>query len=262
MKHLIFIVFLVSLSACLTASAETITFNVGYENAEQPPYYMGQNEVLPTNPGVAVELVQLLETQIPGLKVKLYRYPWIRCTQYLENGHLDGIFNASFKVERLHIGRYPWKSGKIDDNKRITTISYALYALEGSPVTWDGTTIQNLMGKIGAPRGYSIVSDLQKKGYEVEEVNTSKQIIMMLQNGRLAAGAMQLVTADKLIKSDQAQTTPIHRIDPPLAEKPYYLMISHQFYQRHPEMTEKIWSAIEELRNRHFDEISSKYVGE
>jgi polar amino acid transport system substrate-binding protein len=244
-----------------TASAETITFHVGYENAEQPPYYMGKDEVLRDKPGVAVEMVQLLEEKIPGLKVKLSRFPWIRCTQYLEDGRLDGIFNASFKEERLLIGRYPWKDGTVHPAKRITTISYALYVLDQSPVSWDGSTILNLAeGKVGAPRGYSIVGDLQEKGYEVLEVNTTRQILMMLQNKRIAAGAMQRVTADTLLKKEPQLATNIRKIDFPLAEKPYYLMISHQFYNHYPEMAERIWSAIEELRNERLNTLSSKYT--
>jgi polar amino acid transport system substrate-binding protein len=261
MKRILFFLLCATVPGCLAASAETIIFNVGYENAAQPPYYMGKDQVLQEKPGVAVEMVQLLEQKIPGLKVQLFRYPWIRCTQYLEDGRLDGIFNASFKEERLHIGHYPWKNGSVSSEKRITTISYALYVRNQSPIFWDGTTITNL-GKeqIGAPRGYSIVGDLQEKGYDVLEVNTTRQIMMMLQNRRIGAGAMQLVTADTLLKNEPQLAANIHRIDLPLADKPYYLMISNQFYDKYPEMSEKIWTAIEELRNESFDEISRKYM--
>ena len=261
MKCLLSLLLWATILGGLTASAETITFNVGYENAEQPPFYMGQDMVLEEKPGVAVEMVQLLERKIPGLQIRLNRYPWKRCTQYLEDGRLDGIFNASFRKDRLAIGRYPLKDNQVDPEKRITTISYALYVHDQSPVTWDGTTIRYLgTGKIGAPRGYSIVGDLQEKSYNLEEVNTNRQIMMMLLNGRIAAGAMQMVTGDTILRNDPQLAVKIRRIDPPLVEKPYYLVISHQFYARHPEMAESIWAAIEELRNEEFDEIAKKYT--
>ena len=240
--------------------AEPVFFNVGYENAEQPPYYMGQDEVLADKPGVAVEMVQLLEQEIPGLQVRLGRYPWIRCTQYLADGQLDGIFNASFKAGRLETGRYPWKNGTVNEEQRITTMSYGLYVLENSPVTWDGEVIRNLGdGTVGAPRGYSIVGDLMEKGVDIEEVSTSRQILMMLQSGRIAAGAMQQLTADTILKNEPQLAVGVRRISPPLAEKPYYLLISHQFYESHPEIAEKIWSAIEKLRITRFTSLAEKY---
>jgi len=243
-----------------TLQAEDITFHVGYEDTQQPPYYLGEYTVLKQNPGVAVEMIQMLEEKIAGLKIQLHRYPWIRCTQYLEDGRLDGIFNASFKKERLRIGHYPWKQGEVNSDQRITTISYALYVHNDSPIEWDGKVLNSLgKGTIGAPRGYSIVGDLRSQGIIVEEVNTSEQIMTMLNHGRIAAGALQVVTADTILQNDSELAASIHKIEPSLAEKPYYLLISKQFYDAHPEVAQQIWKAIAELRLEHFGEILKKY---
>ena len=49
------------------------------------------------------------------------------------------------------------------------------------------------------------------------------------------------------------------KVKPPIKTKPYYLMISHQFSQQHPQLSEKIWDAIEELRQEKLTELTQKY---
>lgn len=34
------------------------------------------------------------------------------------------------------------------------------------------------------------------------------------------------------------------RLEPEIAEKAYYLMLSHQFYDAHPDIAEAIWDGI------------------
>jgi len=47
----------------------------------------------------------------------------------------------------------------------------------------------------------------------------------------------------------------------PLETKPYYLLISHQFYNKYPELSETIWNVISELRIQTFEwqMIKDKY---
>ena len=81
-----------------TFNAYAFKIKICYEDKEQPPYYMGTtNQVLADKPGVAVEIVQMLEGMIEGLKIELIRAPWPRCTAYLGKNYVDGIFNASYK---------------------------------------------------------------------------------------------------------------------------------------------------------------------
>jgi len=49
---------------------------------------------------------------------------------------------------------------------------------------------------------------------------------------------------------------------PPLATKPYYLMLSHQFVGNHPEMAQQIWDTIKIIRETKFNEIVLKYSDE
>ena len=246
------------LAISLTAQAE-ITFTVAYENKVQFPYYMGETaKVLAEKPGAAVELVKLIESKVPGLKVELKRYPWKRCLSELEQGNASGAFNASYKEKRLKFGAYPLKSGSVDTDRRLTTIAYHFYKKKGSEFSWNGKAASGATMSIGAPRGYSIVSDLKKLGLKVTEANSTKANLKKLIAGRVSAVALQEVTGDYFLK-DNAQFNDLEKVQPPLKTKPYYLMISNQFKAKHPKIAEQIWNAVAELREDKLQKLTEKY---
>ncbi len=241
------------------ATAETV-FTVAYEDKIQFPYYMGEGpRVLEEKPGAAVELVQSLENHIPELKVELKRYPWKRCLSSLESGFVDGIFNASYKPERETIGAYPRVDGEIDTSRRLTNIAYSIYARDSASLSWDGQRFSDLKGNIGAPAGYSIVGDLRKMGINVEEAHSTELNLKKVLAGRVSGAALQDVTGDYYLRVKQGQFSKIRKLEPPLKNKAYYLMISHQFKAQHPELSEQIWDTIAELRKNTLDDLAEKY---
>ena len=239
--------------------AETV-LHVAYEDKTQFPYYMGDSQQVPEKPGAAVELIMMLENRIPDLRIKLSRYPWKRCLAMLETGQVDGIFNASFNEARNRIGDYPRKNGQVDPSRRLTTISYHLYALPETDLSWNGVVFEDPNLTIGAPEGYSIVNDLEDLGVSVIKVRSSLQGLYLLNAGRVKAVALQSVTADYLLTNKPDQLTDIVRIDPPLKTKPYYLMLSHQFKAGNPALSEQIWNTVGELREEKLEALALPYL--
>ncbi len=263
-RQYLFIVFTLLIVLCglpYSLMAAPVEMIVAYENKEQPFYYHGTTEV-PSEPGVTVEMVMLLEEKIPGLKISFGRHPWKRCQVLLQNGKVDGIFKASFKPERLKIGAFPMENGKVDPSRRIAMMANSLYKHKDSAIDWDGETFINLddNSRIGAPRGYFIVSVLRDKGVTVEEADTSLGNLKKLTAGRLAAVALQDVTGDMLLNRHPELFKDIVKMQPPLTAKPQYLMLSHQFVKKHPELAEKIWDTIAEIRENEFNRIAIKYI--
>lgn len=255
-KNLFVSIFISSFSFII--HAETV-FTVAYEDKVQFPYYMGEtSKVLAEKPGAAVELIQLIESKIPGVKVVLKRCPWMRCLKDMENGKVDGAFNASFKESRLKFGAYPWKADSVDADRRLTTIAYFFYKKKGTDFSWDGKKISSNKSSVGAPAGYSIVGDLKKMGVKVSEAASSQTNLKKLLSGRVSAVALQEVTGDYYINKD-AQFSDIEKVQPALKTKPYYLMISNQFKAKNPAMTEKIWDAVGQLREEKLDSLTEKY---
>ncbi len=259
-----FLQILVLLVLASNAWAQPVTMTIAYEDKAQPPYYLGDtNEVPETRPGVAVEMVKALESKVPGLTIRLTRAPWKRCTTELGSGTYDGIFNASYRPERLAIGRYPTldgtRTGAVDPSKRITTISYALYVLKTSKATWDGRIFRNLEGPVGAPRGYSIVGDLQAMGMTVHEVPGTRNALDMILGGRIAGATLQEVSADALIRAFPERYGRLRKAPKLIASKPYYLMLSNRFVEAHPELAQRIWAAMERIRERELKPLISQY---
>ena len=77
---------------------------------------------------------------------------------------------------------------------------------------------------------------------------------------RVAAGALQTVTGDALLNAHPEKFKHLEKVSPPLSTKPQYLMLSHQFVNKHPEMTERIWNAIAVIRKVDLEEITLQYV--
>ena len=238
------------------AYSESMTLRLVYSDVEAFPFQMGNGENIADPPGIAVELIERATEEL-GLKIEFARRPNIRVLLELQRGMADGAFCYSFKEERVKSGKYPMHEGQLDSRRRITVISYYLYKKKESSLEWDGTQFINLQGKLGGNAGYSIVADLRKKGIEVEEAKTTKQNMGKLQKGWIAGYAMQDITADYYVESGQYGE--IVKVPTPLATKDYFLMLSHQFVEQHPDIAEQLWTKIGEIRDSVTKEVVSKY---
>lgn len=237
---------------------------VAYENREQPPYYTGNNEEIPAKlPGAAVEMVQLLQRYIPGLQIKLVRYPWKRCLFALQHNRVDGIFNASYLPERRVFGRYPtinWQSSAaVNPAFRITTIAYHLYLPVAAASCWNGQRFTAQPAVTGVMRGYSIAKFLTAHGLKIEEHSSNLAILRKLAAGRIQAAAMQSVTADALLRRYPELRSRIRKLQPPLKVKPYYLMLSKEFVQKNKQLAVKIWKTLAVIRRTMFARLVRRY---
>ncbi|OHD24424.1 MAG: hypothetical protein A2086_01390 [Spirochaetes bacterium GWD1_27_9] len=241
-------------------NAQTTNLLFVYEDKEFFPDSVGNSEDINWDkPGAAVECMKLLEKKL-DVKITFKRFPWKRCLEImLKDGEADGLFTASYKKEREAFGAFPQKNGVIDETRRYGTTNYCYYKLKKSNITWDGKQIKNLSKKIGAPLGYSIVDDIKKMGYPVE---TSPGTTNDLK--KLLADALDLVAAletqgDYLIEKYPEFSKNIEKLSPPIASKNYYLMLSNQFVNKNPQLAEKIWNALADIREKDFPNIVKKY---
>ncbi len=84
--------------------------------------------VLRDGSGLNLELLAQVAEALQ-LRLQLVAVPWKRCLAGLEDGHYDGAFAASFKAERLAMGRYPTTAeGDLDVSKRLHLSLYSLYS--------------------------------------------------------------------------------------------------------------------------------------
>lgn len=228
-------------------NAQVIT--LAYIDKENFPYQIRNGiEVPQVDPGVTVELLQKVEKSIPEVTFRFRRMPWARCLRALELGMIDGLFEASYKPSREKIGQYPKVNGEIDDSKSILVGRYSLYKKAYTPISWDGAAFHDFSGKVGAVREYSIISMLTDHELSVEQVNSDKQLLEILDKDRVIAAATMENAADFII-NNMEDASMIEKLSTPLEEKPYYLIFSHQFYKKNPKISEKIWEQLKEMRD-------------
>ncbi len=250
----------IGINSSLSVMVLAEEFILATDNTPGPPYIMGEGLKFNWNkPGLEIEIYKLVEKKL-NIKISFRRFPWKRCLLYLKTGKVDGIFPASFKSERMKIGVYPTKNHRVDPGRKTRNNAYYLYKLKGSSLKLrDGKFIQ-LNGLIGAPLGWAIVSDLKEMGVRVFELSNPSHLLNGLVKGRLAGVACLETVLDAYIKEQPETYKQVVKVFPPLKEKPYYLMFSHQFVKKNPGLAEKIWDTIKKVKkSKEFQKIVKKY---
>ena len=233
-------VFLALLGFSTVSFATTLT--IAYEDIDSYPWYVVSGE------GVDISLIKMAAKKI-GVDVKFIQYPWKRCLHEVQENNVDGIFAASFKKKRMKKGVYPMAGGTYDDSKRLHMGSYSLFTLKDSTLDWDGNDFINMSGKIGVPAGYSIIEKLKEKGAEIHEARSTLQLLKMLSVGRLQGVVALTPTGDQKLALHPDLAAKIQKINIPLVQKPYFLLLSHSLVKNEPKLARDLWVAIESVRN-------------
>jgi polar amino acid transport system substrate-binding protein len=214
------------------------------------PLCFERQEVLPWRTldggGLNFELLNEVGRRV-GVQFDYQSMPWKRCLAQLKANQVGGAFAVSFSQERLALGAYPGGQ-QADPERRMHIDRYVLARRKGSRIDWDGKAFRNLDGRIGFQLGYSVGDFLRAQGVLVDEGSQrSDELLQKLVSGRVEAAALGGGDAVRLVRGPLAAQ--IEVLPLPLLEKPYYLMLSHDFVARQPALAERIWKAIAEVRN-------------
>lgn len=243
-------------------AAQTPVLHLACEDKLDFPHVLGDGqEIAATRPGVSIEFIQMLGEEL-GVRIVIKRLPWKRALELeLKDGTIDGLFPISYTKEREVFGVLPMKDAKPDESRRMFESSYFFYKLKASPLAWDGKHLKNLNGPIGAPRGYSIVGDLRQMGYEVQESDDVRKDMKRLSMGWLAVLAGLEPAQDYLLNTNPELGKDIMKVHPALSTKHYYLMLSHSFVEKDPQLAQRIWDKCRELREREMTRLLKRYTG-
>jgi polar amino acid transport system substrate-binding protein len=182
-----------------------------------------------------------------GVEFDYQSMPWKRCLAQLKANQVGGAFAVSFSQERLALGAYPGGL-KPDPERRLHVDRYLLVRRKGSRVGWNGKAFQNLDGRVGFQLGYSVGDFLRGQGVLVDEGSQrSDELLQKLVSGRIDAAALGGGDALRLVRGPLAEQLEVLPL--PLVEKPYFLMLSHDFVARQPALAEQIWRTIAEVRS-------------
>ena len=203
---------------------------------------------LKSRPGLNNILLKIVEAKL-GLSLTFVLEPWKRCQQEMKAGTVDGMFAISFLAERQQFGVYPMNGDLPDTGKRLMSDGYSLFRRRGdASVRWDGKVL-HVDGPVGAQRGYSVNVQLQRLGVQVDAgTYPVEENLRKLMLGRLAAVALRTLEGDSMLLTHRDFSEKIEKLPQPLAEKPYYLMLSHQFVADHDKLAAAIWDTLQRVR--------------
>ena len=215
------------------------------------------------HPGVVPEMLKLVE-QKAGVKFIFRRQNWKTALENdLKNDLTNGLFTVSYKKEREAYGVYP-KTGDslqiLDADKCIYYYCFKFYKNKSSQVAWDGHMLTNFNGIVGVTRQYLIGNDLQSMGYIIDESDYALKNLKKVADGRLEICAEFEDHAKNILANQPELLNLLEEIEQPLVNKPLYLMLSKQFVAKYPEVAQKIWSSLSEIRKSDYERILLKYV--
>jgi polar amino acid transport system substrate-binding protein len=261
MKKLSLLLVMLLLSGLNFSILAEETLIISCEDKEEFPNFLGNSlEIDWKKPGIVPEMLKMVEKKV-GVKFTFRRSAWKRALEVeLKEGTTQGLFTASYKKEREAFGAYPMKDGKPDVSKSFYNTKYVFYKLKGSAAIWDGKELKNLKGNISVPRGYSIGADLKAMGYVVEESDYAFNDLKKVAAGRVEVCAELELQADNILESNPDLAAKIEKISPPIVDKPYYLMLSNQFVAKNPQLADKIWTAVGEVRESDYKKLLLKYM--
>lgn len=188
-----------------------------------------------------------------GVAFDYQSMPWKRCLEQLKANQVGGAFAVSFNRDRMALGAYPGvvpgsPDPHADPSKRMHIDTYVLVRRRGSRLDWDGKSFHNLDGRIGFQLGYSVGDFLRAQGVAVDEGSQrADELAQKLVAGRLAGAALGGGDAARQMRSPFGAK--LEMLPLPLIQKPYYLVLSHALYASRPELAQRLWNAVEQVRN-------------
>lgn len=232
-----------------------------YESADSYPWSMKDGS------GINFILLNLVDDALPEVEFKYNQVPWKRCFNNIQINKSEGCFAASYKQKRLKYGYYPGthRGHGVDDSLRLHSSSYSVYTLKDAEISVSGNmTINGLSGNIASPAGYSIAQDLKNSGYPVDsQASKTANNFSKLIAGRIQAVAALTLNGNNILAQQPAFSEKIDVVNPPLINKPYYLMFSKKFVSQNKALAEKIWRTIANVRDSQvFKDKASRYLAQ
>ena len=229
-------------SGFVMAGASSVA-KVCLDESEWYPFTLVKNGVAS---GIHIDIIQRAFDHV-GVPVRYIPMPWRRCLKEAMNGRIDAVATASYNDERAAYMRYP-TDAEIEQNSRyrVMQVEYVIMTLKNDPFQFDDN-IKMLPKPVRAPRGYSVVAELNKLGLVVDDNSASDEINIkkLLREQR---GSVVLIPEMAKRLSQQANYKGKLKIsEKPWKSKSYFLPFSKK--TKVPDTTIlAIWSPIEVAR--------------
>lgn len=223
-------------------------------NTDLFPLWRRPGEETRKRAGINIDLMRHLAMSL-ALEIQWVRAPFARCLHLTQIGEVDVMNVASYRAEREQYGHFPKTNQAVDPMRRFKFDRYLAFVKADSAITYDGDSFDNLPElPIAVEIKASIIPRLRKKGLRVIELPNVGNMFKLLEKGRVSAVVVNQFNGLKYANDN------IRALQPAIVEKPYYLVISKQFYSKHPAIAEAIWQASAELQNGVYQQTMQYYT--
>lgn len=226
-------------------AATTLTFC--FQDIEFAPYYLGNGEKINAGrPGATIEHLQQVTAKIPGLTLKLVRFPWRRCLRFLQTGEVDAVV-ANYKDSRREIGAYPMRGELPDPAREFTRQQVCLVTDKTLATRWNGSFFEDTQKVIVAHQsGRNIEQRLSHRQFVSIPISSQAKALQMLAAEKVQAVSMVCKISGTSAMPADFNAATMTLLEPPLDELHGHLIFSHQFYQAQPQIAEALWAQLSE----------------
>lgn len=230
-----------------------------YEDQEYRPFLVASSDhqTLWGRNGALPDLV-IETTRALNIQAEFVNFPWKRCIALLNAGEVDGIFAAIWQKAREAWGVFPKTGQQPDSRYSLWRVQYQVYTHKDSSLTWDGKSFSNIKTGIAAPLGYIAEQKLKQMGVLSRNSYTPNEGLRLVGLNRLDGFVVESNIGDHIVHDlniqDEVMTLPT-----PFMTADWYLPLSHQWVSRQPELAQRFWQKLAEIREARADALKSQY---
>jgi polar amino acid transport system substrate-binding protein len=246
---------LVNSAAADTADPDRLLFC--FESNSLPPYTLNSELASSSRKGVKLVLGQhgimvdlvIKASERIGHQALFITRPWKRCILQLEKGSVDGIFAAIWQPEREQWGDFPKANGQVDPKRRLWTATYPIYTYYQSQLHWDGKQFDQLRTGLSAPLGYVATAKLKQLQAFSHSTFSAPDGLQIVARGRLDGYIVEQRIGDQMV-AQLGLDSKVKKLPTPFLTEAWYLPLSHQWTQKHPDKAQAFWRAIADERKK------------
>lgn len=266
-KNLFFTLFLRILGClllhCLSISnayGQEVLLDICFEDQEQRPYFIGSGPEVPEQaPGLLIELLQQVDKKHNELQVQFHRQSWRKCIADLKEYRADAIF-SNFTSEFESFAKFP--VGMSDDPHfgEITKTQMCLFTPQKSIFRLSGPRLSETAHKpLMALASYSDFDFLMSKQIPYIKSSNNLKSFEFLYNDNAVGVLTHCEMGNYLLDSFPKYAEVLRRKDPPVQIQPLYLTFSLNFYEDHPELSNRIWESLSHIVETKYRHLKVKY---
>lgn len=256
----LFLALLVACSAVSRVQAACIPLRFGYIDQHRPPYYMGEGQAVPEQPGATVDLIRdAVQSSGFGCLPQLVRLPPARIRLALMNGDIDLATLGEMEAYPPEIALPRDKNGQIDVSRALhNKLMVLVRAKDKIPAAT--MPMAYFKGKVlGAAQGNGYAARLREQGLTIDDgardIERNVEKLKLHRIDGVIIGTVKAGHVEAMLKRYHGE---IVQLPQPLVDTKLWLAFNQNFYQAHREQAEALWTWLDVNRS-HLGNYSQKY---